>query len=128
MTNLGYDFGKCKLGDKRLTARAASIGHTIGKIWTSVVNDNASDLKRAYEFFNPKTSFSQLTQPHHNQTARKCSLSRRVSSGRYKYLDYKQIIAKRSGYGPMVKEATGCFYTAPLMPDSELMLYVFLYC
>jgi len=33
------------------------------------------------------------------------------------YLDYKQI-AKRSGYGPTRR----LFFTAPLMPDSELML------
>jgi len=69
-----------------------------------MVFDNASDLKRAYEFFaNPKTSFSQLTQPHHNQTAQMFS-PRRVSSGRYNISDYKQIIAKRSGYGPLRRQ------------------------
>jgi len=57
MTNLGYDFGKC-VRDKRLTARAASIGQALSVRYgqaLSMVFDNASDLKRAYEFFaNPK--------------------------------------------------------------------------
>lgn len=112
MTDLGYDFGKCKLGDKRLTARAASIGQALSVRYgqaLSMVFDNASDLKRAYEFFaNPKTSFSQLAQPHHNQTAQEMfSLPVVLAVGDTSYLDYKQIIAKRSGYGPIGQGGNG---------------------
>ncbi|OKH52825.1 hypothetical protein NIES2101_13275 [Calothrix sp. HK-06] len=66
-------YSKCDFGDKRLTDRAVFISESLtvkyGQPLSSVF-DNASDLKRSYEFFsNPKTNFDKLTQPSFKQTA-----------------------------------------------------------
>ena len=65
MTNLGCEsLVNCDLGDKRLTARAVSIGQALSVAYgqaLSMVFKSSSDLKRAYEFFaNPKTSRAEI--------------------------------------------------------------------
>jgi len=101
MTNLGCEsLVNCDLGDKRLTARAVSIGQALSVAYgqaLSMVFKSSSDLKRAYEFFaNPKTSFRKLTQPHHVHTIQEiCPLPVVLAVGDTSYLDYKNILAKR---------------------------------
>lgn len=66
-------------------------------------------LKRAYEFLaNPKAQFNQLTQPHRQKTARLAQTMPVVLAVEdTTFLDYKNIIAKREGYGPIGNSGNG---------------------
>lgn len=49
----GKLFGRCELGDKRLTSRAVNIGEAISKNFGQGLSEmfaSGNDLKRAYEF------------------------------------------------------------------------------
>ena len=83
-------------GDKRLTARALNIQDRLrvkyGQPLSKVFN-NASDLKRTYEFLaNSKTSFQLVVEPSHHQTASYVKdLPIILSVGDTTFLDYKKI-------------------------------------
>ena len=66
-------------------------------------------LKRAYEFLaNPKAQFNKLTQPHRQNTAiDAATLPVVLAVGDTTYLDYKNIKAKRDGYGPIGNGGNG---------------------
>ncbi len=65
-----------------------------------------------YEFLaNPKAQFNQLTQPHRENTAQVAQTMPIVLAvGDTTFLDYKNIKAKREGYGPMVKRLASFMY------------------
>ncbi len=106
------NFADCQLGDKRLNRRALEIGKALvvgfGQA-LSMIFQEENPLKRAYEFLtNPKAQFDLLTQPHRQKTAAEATMLPVVLAvGDTTYLDYKQIIAKRDGYGPIGNGGNG---------------------
>ncbi len=100
------NFADCQLGDKRLNRRALEIGQALvvgfGQALSMIFKEE-NPLKRAYEFLaNPKAQFNQLTQSHCQSTAADAAtLPVVLGVGDTTYLDYKNIIAKREGYGPI---------------------------
>jgi len=109
---VAVNFADCKLGDKRLNQRALEIGKALvvgfGQALSMIFKEE-NPLKRAYEFLaNPKAQFNQLTQPHRENTARVAQTMPVVLAvGDTTFLDYKNIIAKREGYGPIGNGGNG---------------------
>lgn len=113
MENWGrQNFADCQLGDKRLNQRALAIGKALvvgfGQA-LSMVFKQENPLKRTYEFLaNPKAQFNKLTQPHRQKTAQDAqNLPTVLVVGDTTYLNYKKIIAKREGYGPIGNGGNG---------------------
>lgn len=106
------NFADCQLGDKRLNQRALEIGKALvvgfGQA-LSMIFKQENALKRTYEFLaNSKAQFNLLTQPHRQQTAIEAvNLPVVLAVGDTTYLDYKNIIAKREGYGPIGNGGNG---------------------
>ncbi len=106
------NFADCQLGDKRLNQRALAIGKALvvgfGQA-LSIIFKQENPLKRAYEFLaNPKVQFDKLTQPHRENTASVAQkLEVLLAVGDTTYLDYKNIKAKREGYGPIGSGGNG---------------------
>jgi hypothetical protein len=106
------NFADCKLGNKRLNQRALLIGKALvvgfGQA-LSMIFQEENPLKRAYEFLaNSKAQFNLLTQPHRQNTAiEAAALPVVLAVGDTTYLDYKNIIAKRDGYGPIGSGGNG---------------------
>jgi Transposase DNA-binding len=114
----------CEFGDRRLTERAMKMGQAFSVKYGqpfSIIFDGASALKRAYEFLaNPKTSFKNLTQPHHQQTAREIGkLPTILSVGDTTFLDYEKIIVKRDEYGPIGSGGNGLILHSSLAVHPE---------
>lgn len=118
------NFGDCQLGDKRLNQRALAIGKALvvgfGQA-LSIIFKQENPLKRAYEFLaNPKVQFDKLTQPHWKNTA---SLAQKrevlLAVGDTTYLDYKNIKAKREGYGPIGSGGNGLILHTTLAVEPE---------
>ena len=113
---------KCNFGDKRLTARALYIQDHLrikyGQPLSKVFN-NASDLKRTYEFLaNSKTSFQLVVEPSHHQTANYVkNLPIILSVGDTSFLDYKKIKLKREEYGPIGNGGNGLILHTSLGVD-----------
>lgn len=105
-------YTKCNFGDKRLTARALHIQDRLrvkyGQPLSQIFN-NASDLKRVYEFLaNPRTSFKLVTEPSHYQTANRVkNFPIILAVGDTSFLDYKKIKIKREEYGPIGNGGNG---------------------
>lgn len=106
------NFAECKLGDKRLNQRALEISKALvvgfGQA-LSMIFTKQNPLKRVYEFLaNPKAQFSKLAQPHWQNTAREAqNLPIVLAVGDTTFLDYKNIKAKRDGYGPIGNGGNG---------------------
>lgn len=106
------NFADCQLGDKRLNRRALEISKALvvgfGQALSMTFKED-NPLKRVYEFLvNPKVQFNQLTQPHRENTARVAQTMPIVLAvGDTTFLDYKNIIAKREGYGPIGNGGNG---------------------
>lgn len=106
------NFADCQLGDKRLNKRALEISKALvvgfGQALSMTFKEE-NPLKRVYEFLvNPKVQFNQLTQPHRENTARVAQTMPIVLAvGDTTFLDYKNIIAKREGYGPIGNGGNG---------------------
>jgi hypothetical protein len=106
------NFADCQLGDKRLNQRALLIGKPLvvgfGQA-LSIIFKEEDPLKRAYEFFaNPKAQLNKLTQPDRENTASVAqNLEVVLAVGDTTYLDYKNIKAKREGYGPIGNGGNG---------------------
>lgn len=115
---------KCNFGDKRLTARALQIqdrlrvkyGQPLSKIF-----QNASDLKRVYEFLaNSRTSFKKVVESSHHQTANYVkNLPIILSVGDTSFLDYKKIKLKREEYGPIGNGGNGLILHTSLAVDPD---------
>jgi hypothetical protein len=115
---------KCNFGDKRLTARALHIqdhlrvkyGQPLSKVF-----QNASDLKRVYEFLaNSRTSFKLVVEPSHHQTANRLkNLPIVLSVGDTSFLDYKNIKLKREDYGPIGNGGNGLILHTSLAVDPD---------
>lgn len=115
---------KCNFGDKRLTARALHIqdhlrvkyGQPLSKVF-----QNASDLKRVYEFLaNSRTSFKKVVEPSHHQTANYVkNLPIILSVGDSSFLDYKKIKLKREEYGPIGNGGNGLILHTSLAVDPD---------
>ena len=111
-------------GDKRLTLRAVLIEEILslkyGKPLSSVFK-SASDLKRAYEFFaNAKTSFTKVTAPYHQETAKQIREWPIVLAvGDTTYLDYKNIRSKREKYGPIGNGGNGLILHSALAVNAD---------
>lgn len=78
-------------------------------------------LERAYEFFaNAKTQFNKLTQPHHQKTTQEAvTLPFVLAVGDTTYLDYKNIIAKREGYGQIGNGGNGLILHSTIAVEPE---------
>lgn len=78
-------------------------------------------LKRAYEFFaNAKVQFAQITQPHYENTAlAAATIAVVLAVGDTTYLDYKNIIAKRDGYGPIGNGGNGLILHTTIAVEPE---------
>ena len=106
------NFADCQLGDKRLNQRALEIGQALvvgfGQALSMIFKEE-NPLKRTYEFLaNPKAQFNLLTQPHRENTARETqNLPVILAVGDTTFLDYKNIKAKRDGYGPIGNGGNG---------------------
>jgi hypothetical protein len=87
----------------------------------SEIFNNASDLKRSYEFFsNPKTTFDKLTQPSFKQTASYIyGIPVVLALGDTTYLDYKKILEKREEYGPTGNGGNGLILHSSLAVDPD---------
>ena len=115
---------KCNFGDKRLTERALYIQDHLrvkyGQPLSKVFN-NASDLKRTYEFLaNSKTSFQLVVEPSHYQTANYVkNLPIILSVGDTSFLDYKKIKLKREEYGPIGNGGNGLILHTSLAVDPD---------
>jgi hypothetical protein len=132
-------YTKCNFGDKRLTERALYIQDHLrvkyGQPLSKVFN-NASDLKRTYEFLaNSKTSFQLVVEPSHYQTANHVkNLPIILSVGDTSFLDYKKIKLKREEYGPTGNGGNGLIlqtsllenWFADVIRDSKLKTYLWL--
>lgn len=118
------NFATCVLGDKRLTRRALEIGKALvlgfGQALSMVFGDENA-LACAYEFFsNPKTCFLSLTQPHREATLNSVSsLSVVLAVGDKTFLDYKAIVKKREGFGPIGKGGNGLLLHSSLAVEPE---------
>jgi Transposase DNA-binding/Transposase DDE domain len=117
-------YNDCNFGDKRLTDRAVFIAESLtvkyGQPLSEIFN-NASDLKRSYEFFsNPKTTFDKLTQPSFKQTASYIyGIPVVLALGDTTYLDYKKILEKREEYGPTGNGGNGLILHSSLAVDPD---------
>ena len=115
---------KCNFGDKRLAARALYIQDYLrvkyGQPLSKVFN-NASDLKRTYEFLaNSKTSFQLVVEPSHHQTASYVrELPIILSVGDTTFLDYKKIKVKREEYGTIGNGGNGLILHTSLAVDPD---------
>lgn len=118
------NFANCQLGDKRLNKRAWEIGKVLvmgfGQALSMICQDK-NLLKRAYEFFaNPKAQFEKLTQPHWEKTAMDAQALKIVLAvGDTTFLNYKQIKAKRDGYGPIGNGGNGLILHSTLAVEPE---------
>ncbi|HEY9635705.1 MAG TPA: transposase DNA-binding-containing protein [Coleofasciculaceae cyanobacterium] len=106
------NFADCQLGDKRLNQRALEIGKALAVGFgqaLSMIFQEENPLKRTNEFFaNSKAQFNKLTQPYRQNTAiEAATLPVVLAVGDTTYLDYKNIIAKRDGYGPIGRGGNG---------------------
>lgn len=125
MENWGsLNFADCQLGDKRLNKRALAIGKALvmgfGQALSMIFKDEKL-LKRAYEFFaNAKVQFAQLTQPHCENTAlAAATMAVVLAVGDTTYLDYKNIIGKRDGYGPIGNGGNGLILHTTIAVEPE---------
>ena len=118
------NFADCQLGDKRLNQRALEIGKALivgfGQALSMSFKEE-NPLKRADEFLaNPKGQFNILTQPHRSNTARETqSLPVVLAVGDTTFLDYKNIKAKRDGYGPIGNGGNGLILHTTLAVEPE---------
>lgn len=119
------DFADCQLGDKRLNQRALEIGKALvigfGQALSMIFKEQ-NRLKRVYEFLaNPKAQFNLLTQPHRENTASSAqNLPVVLAVGDTTFLDYKNIKAKRDGYGPIGNGGNGLILHTTLAVEPEL--------
>jgi hypothetical protein len=119
------NFADCQLGDKRLNQRAVEIGNALvvgfGQALSMIFKEE-NPLKRAYEFLaNPKAQFNKLTKPHRQNTAiDAATLPVVLVVGDTTYLDYKNIKAKRDGYGPIGNGGNGLILHTALAVEPEL--------
>ena len=118
------NFTDCQLGDKRLNKRALEIGKALvmgfGQALSMIFKEEKL-LERAYEFFaNVKAQFNKLTQPHHQKTAQEASTMPVVLAvGDTTYLDYKNIKAKREGYGQIGNGGNGLILHTTIAVEPE---------
>ena len=118
------NFSTCDLEDKRLTRRALEIGKALvlgfGQALSMVFGDE-NVLDCAYEFFsNPKTCFLSITKPHREATVQTISsLSVVLAVGDKTFLDYKAIVKKRDGFGPIGNGGNGLLLHSSLAVDPE---------
>lgn len=126
MESWGFqNFADCQLGDKRLDQRALLIGKALvvgfGQALSMIFKEEKS-LKRAYDFFaNSKAQFHKLTQPHRENTVSIAqNLQVVLAVGDTTYLDYKNIKAKREGYGPIGNGGNGLILHTTLAVEPEL--------
>ena len=118
------NFADCQLGDKRLNQRALEIGKVLvvgfGQA-LSIIFQEENPLKRAYEFLaNSKAQFNLLTQPHRETTTQEAqSLPVVLAVGDTTFLDYKNIKAKREGYGPIGNGGNGLILHTTLAIEPE---------
>ncbi len=118
------NFANCQLGDKRLNKRAWEIGKVLvmgfGQALSMIFQDK-NLLKRAYEFFaNPKAQFEKLAQPHWEKTAMDAQALKIVLAvGDTTFLNYKNIKAKRDGYGPTGNGGNGLILHSTLAVEPE---------
>ena len=118
------NFADCQLGDKRLNKRAEEIGQALvmgfGQA-LSMIFKAQNLLKRAYEFFaNPKAQFELLTQPYWKKTAMDAQALKIVLAvGDTTFLNYKQIKAKRDGYGPIGNGGNGLILHSTIAVEPE---------
>lgn len=118
------NFANCQLGDKRLNQRALEIGMAMvvgfGQALSMLFKEE-NLLKRAYEFLaNPKAQFNLLTQSHRQNTAEEAAtLPVVLAVGDTTYLDYKNIVAKREGYGPIGNGGNGLILHTTLALEPE---------
>ena len=118
------NFSSCELGDKRLNRRALEIGQALvlgfGQA-LSIVFGDANALKCAYEFFsNPKTCFLSITAPHREAMLQRISsLSVVLAVGDKTFLDYKAILKKREGFGPIGNGGNGLLLHSSLAVEAE---------
>ena len=115
---------QCDFGDKRLTLRAVLLEEILSLKYgkpLSLIFESASDLKRAYEFFsNAKTSFTKVTAPYHQETAKQIREWPIVLAvGDTTYLDYKKIRAKRDKYGPIGNGGNGLILHSALAVNAD---------
>lgn len=119
------NFSDCQLGDKRLNKRALEIGKALvmgfGQALSMIFKEEKL-LDRAYEFFaNAKTQFNKLTKPHHQKTTQEAvTLPVVLAVGDTTYLDYKNIIAKREGYGQIGNGGNGLILHSTIAVEPEL--------
>ncbi len=118
------NFGNCPLPDKRLQQRASAIGQALtGRFGMalSMVFGDTKLLKRAYEFFaNVKVTFNLLTQPHRDRITEECTtLPVILSVGDTTYLDYKAILTKTEGYGPIANGGQGLILHTSIAVEPE---------
>jgi len=123
------NFLNCPLPDKRLQQRAYVIGQAFASrfgLALSMVFGETQLLKRAYEFLaNFKVTFSLLTQPHQERITQECTtLPVILSVGDTTYLNYKAILAKTEGYGPIANGGQGLILHTSIAvePDQGLPL------
>ena len=100
------NFSSCELGDKRLSDRALEIGQALAVCFgqaLSMVFGDKNALQCAYDFFsNSKTNFLSITAPHREVTLNTISsLGVVLAVGDKTFLDYKSIVKKREGFGPI---------------------------
>ena len=118
------NFSSCALGDKRLTRRALEIGKALvlgfGGALSMVFGDDKA-LECAYAFFsNPKTCFLSITAPHRESTIKSISLLEVVLAvGDKTYLDYKSILKKREGFGPIGNGGNGLILHSSLAVEPQ---------
>jgi len=109
---VAVNFADCQLGDRRLNQRALEIGKALvvgfGQALSMIFKEE-NPLKRAYEFLaNAKVQLHNLTQPHRSKIVLEAqNLPVILAVGDTTFLDYKNIKAKRDGYGPIGNGGNG---------------------
>lgn len=118
------NFSSCEFGDIRLTRRALEIGKSLvlgfGQALSMAFGDTNA-LKCAYEFFsNPKACFLNITWPHRESTLQAISsLPVVLAVGDKTFLDYKAIVKKREGFGPIGNGGNGLLLHSSLAVEPE---------
>lgn len=117
-------FTRGLFGDLRLSRRAIAIGTALSQRFGKALSEvfqNASDLKRAYEFFaNTHVTFERVVHPHQWRTATAVrSHAVVLAAGDTTYLDYGAIKVKRSGYGPTGTGGNGLLLHSSLLIEPQ---------